>query len=37
MSTPAEQVIAYGIVIALLVLLALVLAAAGVLWLERER
>lgn len=37
MSTPIDEVIAYGIVIALLVLLALVLAAAGVLWLERER
>lgn len=37
MSTPAEQVIAYGIVIVLLVLLAVVLAAAGLCWLERER
>lgn len=37
MSTPADVVIAYGIIIALLVLLALVLAAAGLLWLERER
>ncbi len=37
MITPAEQVIAYGVVIALLVLLAVVLAAAGLVWLERER
>lgn len=37
MITPLEQVIAYGIVLALLVLLALVLAAAGLFWLERER
>lgn len=37
MITPLEQVIGYGIVLVLLILLGLILAVAGLCWVERDR